>query len=81
MIGPHRNLAWAAGAAALAVLLFAPERALATLALLLILACPVLMVFMLRHPHGDRPVDREHDATVTTPPEEPREGGTYRGER
>lgn len=48
MSGLHRHLAWASGAAALTILLFAPERALTARVLLLILACPVLMVFMMR---------------------------------
>lgn len=52
MSGVQRQAAWAAGAGALAFVLFAPERALATLLPLLILACPVLMVFMLRGTPG-----------------------------
>ena len=49
----HRNVAWAAGTIALAFLLFAPERALAAAPLLLLIVCPILMVFMMRGMHGN----------------------------
>lgn len=63
----HRNLAWAGGTLALAFLLFAPERALAAAPLLLLLLCPILMVFMMRgmHHHGPGPSERAVESAPT----------------